>query len=297
MKVIDTFLFSEAYEDDLLYIKFKLENDGVDYWVIQENKYTLQGDEKGIFAQEVLKQERFAEFRNKVVVLSGDWLHRPNEKDESVNFERENLQRTMATEFILNNFSNEDTKIIVSDTDESLDFSDCYRKDRINNIIRNTHDVVYIGRMRYWYDYDNRCYLPNIRIPVVDISALIHNPNILGQVRHWQGLTFDAGEEPLAFEYSYVFRDMEAVWRKKCTYSHTNFTKESVEIGLECNHWPRAIERGEKIGDNPHDFFEIVELTEKNSPAYIRENLATLKTNIVNKDYKEARKQRYNANN
>jgi hypothetical protein len=292
MKIIDTFLFSEQHEDDLLYLKFKLENDGVDYWFVQENSYTLQGERKGLFAQEVLKQPRFDEFRDKIIVLSADYLHKPNDKSEGVNFERENWQRTIASEMILQHLGNEDVRIIVSDTDESLDFSDEDRKIRIWNMIRNVN-LVYVGRMRYWYDYDNRCYLPNIRIPVIHINELKANPNVLGIVRHWQGLTYDAGEEPVAFEYSYVFRDAEAVWRKKCTYAHTNFTEESIRVALECNHWPRPIERGEKLGDNPHDFFEIAELNKKNSPKYVRDNLQSLKTNIVNPNYKEARKEKY----
>jgi hypothetical protein len=293
MKIIDTFLFSEPYEDDLLYIKLKLENNAVDYFFIQENAYTLQGDYKGLHAKEVIKQSRFDEFRAKIVVVSADYLYKSNDKSENINFERENWQRTIASSIILEHLSKQDVRIIVSDVDESLDFSDEDRTIKISNIIRNIHSVVYIGRMRYWYDYDNRCFLPNIRIPIVHIKELITNPNILGFVRHWQGLTYDAGEEPLAFEYSYVFRNMEDVWRKKCTYAHTNFTEESISIALECNHWPRPIERGEKLGDNQYDFFEKVELTQKNSPLYIRENLSSLKTNIVNPDYKNLRKQRY----
>lgn len=292
MKIIDTFLFSESHEDDLLFIKFNLENDAVDYWIIQENGYTLQGEKKPLYAEQVLSQDRFKPYLSKVIIASADHLFYPNCKDENINFQRENWQRTLATQFLQT--TTDSGYVIVSDVDEAFDFSDKERSKRLFEIIEQNHDLVHIGRMRYWYDYDNRCYLPNIRIPLVKLEIVRGNPGVLGQVRHFTQKVYDAGEEPLAFEYSYVFRNMEDVWRKKCTYAHTNFTEESIKIALECNHWPRPPERGEKLGDNPYDFFETVELNEKNSPAFVRENLTSFKTNIVNPNYKEARKQRYN---
>ncbi len=99
---------------------------------------------------------------------------------------------------------------------------------------------------------------------------------------------------PVAFEYSYCFRSFEEVMRKKRTYSHTGFCEASVRSGLACNHWPRSPNRGEVVGQEPYDFFEKVELTEENSPKYVRDNLYWLRTNIVADDYKVKRKEVYN---
>jgi hypothetical protein len=293
-QLIDTFLFSEPHEADLLFLKFELEQFYVDKWVIQENAYTLQGDHKGLHAQDVLSQERFKPFLDRVVLLSANTLINQNDKREDVNFIRENWQRQLCREYICENFT-DDSVVMVSDTDEMIDFTSHYRLNEFKRIVenhKNKPEPVYIGRMRYWYDYDNRCFLPNIRIPIVPVSWVKHVPHILSSVRHNHGITYDAGEKPIAFEYSYVFKQADDVWRKKCTYAHTNFTRESIEIALECNHWPRAKERGESVGDK-FDFFEIVELNEDNSPMYVRKHLKEMKTNIVNPNYKENRKKHY----
>lgn len=295
MKIVDTFLFSEPHESDLLFIKFNLEDRIVDEWFIQENEYTLQGDHKGLFANEVLKEERFKPFLNKVTVISESKLHEEGNKTENINFLREGWQRNICRGQLLKKYLGEDTLVMVSDVDEMIDFSSEERTRKFEEIVQQHYPNPFsIGRMRYWYDYDNRCFLPNIRIPVVSLLHLNSDSNILSNIRHHQHINaHDAGEEPLAFEYSYVFNNLEDVWRKKCTYAHTNFTMESVKTGLECNHWPRTMNRNEKVGDNEYDFFETVELHEQNSPKFIRENLETFKTNIVDKNYVKNRQEKY----
>lgn len=292
--IIDTFLFSEPHEADLLYLKFVLENDCVDIWVLQENAYSTQGHYKGLFAEEVLQQERFSPFLDKVAVVSAESQVLEGH-DEGHNFGRENWQRQLCLQLFAQAELPRNSLVIVSDTDEMVDFSDEQRRNRLVEIFERhaQNDVVYIGRMRYWFDYDNRAYIPCIRIPFIPIKRLAESPILISQVRHHHGITYDAGEEPLAFEYSYVFKSIEDVWRKKCTYAHTNFTYESIKIALECNHWPRCKERGETVGADPMDWFEKVELTESNSPKYVRDNLEYLRTNIVDPDYKLNRKNRY----
>jgi len=65
-KIVDSFLFSEPYEKELLLLKLQLEVSGIDEWVILENAYTLQGEKKGFHARKVLESdERFLPYLNK----------------------------------------------------------------------------------------------------------------------------------------------------------------------------------------------------------------------------------------
>ena len=297
--LVDTFLFSEPHEDDLLWLKFKLEDPFVDMWIIQECDHTLQGDFKGFFAEEVLSQERFKPFLSRIQIAKYQGVIGVVDGTENANFTRENAQRTLCGD-CLTQLPN-DTMVMISDTDEMIDFTSDDRFNRFTDIVgKHLNDFCFLGRMRYWFDYDNRCYLPNIRIPIMNLGFMKQNglERCLGSIRHQMGQhpdrTYDANESPIAFEYSYVFKSLEELWRKKTTYAHNNFDIECLEQSLKCNHWPRTNKRGEKVGQEPYDFFEIVELTEENSPAYVRENLAELKTNIVHPKYKEFRLEAYN---
>lgn len=288
MRLIDTFLLSQPHEDDLLYLKLQLEAEYVDCFIIQQSKYSLQGILKGLWAEEILKQERFKPYLEKIFVVSNDTLICPDDRRENTNFQREGFQRTLFVNtpmtFLYNDI------LIVSDVDEMLDLTDETRRSRFFALLNKNHDVPFwINRMRYWYDYDNRCYLRDIRIPIVPISLVSSQGyGVVPQSRHWHDHAHTYYyENPIAFEYSYVFRTLDDLWQKKQTYAHTNFTVESLEEGLRLNAWPRPKERGESRSE--HDFFEKVELTEENSPRYVRDNIDSLRTNIVNKEYKSFR--------
>lgn len=295
MKIIDTFLFSEPHEKDLLWVKFNLENDIVDRWVILESPYTFQGEYKGVHAEEVLSDSKFAPFHNKIVVIQPPKDFQPlhgNENNEGKNFDRENTQRAMACGLI--NMLDDEDWVMISDTDEAVDFSDINRRYYLFNILNDVNLGIFkLKRQRYWFDFDNKCFLPNIHIPFVRAGMIKQNAQYIN-ARHFDHINkMEIINKPLAFEYSYCFRSFEDVWRKKCTYSHTGFTEESVRIALECNHWPRSELRGEKVGQEQFDFFEKVELTEDNSPKFVRDNLEYLRTNIVSTNYKENRMVRY----
>jgi hypothetical protein len=292
--LIDTFLFSEPHEADLMWLKFKLEDPFVDMWIIQECDHTIQGHYKGCFAEEVLSQERFKPYLQRIQIARHNGLIGVVDNTEHSNYVRENTQRTFCGNILM--ALPDEAMVMVSDMDEMVDFTSDKRFDRFTDIVgRHLKDFCFLGRMRYWFDYDNRCYLPNIRIPIMNLGFMKQNglERCLSSIRHQMGQhpgrTYDAHESPIAFEYSYVFKSIEELWRKKSTYPHINFDRECLEIALKYNHWPRTDKRGEKVGETPHDFFEIVELTEENSPTYVRENLTKLKTNIVNPEYKKLR--------
>jgi len=286
--LIDTFLFGGSHEDDLLFLKFTLENDGVDLWIIQENSYSLQGKEKGLFANEVLKQDRFKPYLDKVKVISNN-INPLNGSEEHQNFQREGWQRTFCYNELVK--LPEDSLVVVSDVDEMIDFSDSSRKERFFSEVSYDR-TSWVQRQRYWYLYNNKCFLDSIRIPIIPLKLVYNNPSALPQTRHFHdpNRVFGGLSNSLAYEYSYVFRSAEDIKTKKDTYSHTGFTFESVKGGLFLNCWPRAKQRGEKIEWNKHDLFEIVELNEQNSPRYIREHLEELNPKTVDLNYKENRK-------
>jgi len=68
---VNSFLFSEPHEKELLLLKFILENDGVDEWILLENAYTQQGEYKGLHATKIVGEDnRFAPYRHKLTVIS-----------------------------------------------------------------------------------------------------------------------------------------------------------------------------------------------------------------------------------
>lgn len=306
--IIDTLLFSEPHESDLLYLKFVLESNFVDLWMIQENHFTTQGEYKGIFAQKMLlEEERFKPFLSKVVLCSDNEQH-GTENNENVNFMREKWQRAICLKG-LRDIANDHDIIVVSDVDEAIDFSDKNRIERFFDIVnQNKSQPVSIGRMRYWYDYDNRCYIPGLMIPIIPYSILRQYPQLISHIRLCNNTNpksttpiisdgikmYNAGEDPIAFEYSYVFRSIDDIWRKKTTFAHNNYVYDCLKVGLECNHFPSSPLRGDsKPGTHQHDWLEKVELTEQNSPKYVRDNLEKIRTNLVDPNYKENRAKRY----
>lgn len=298
MKLFDCFLFSEPMEANLLLVKFNLEKDFVHRWVLCESPYTFQGEYKGCHAAKLLSEDkRFAEFLDRIIIVNPAEGFQPlhgNTNDEGKNFERENSQRAMCLDYILKVAADNDW-IMISDTDEAVDFADKTRSEVVQSLFNVHKHVFKLQRTRYWYDFDNRCYLNDIHIPFVNVGVLRQNPQFINarHFDHIQKVNFNEGKSnddyAVAFEYSYCFPSLQDVWRKKCTYSHTGFTLNSVEEGLSRNHWPRSALRGEKVEQESDDFFEFVTLTRNNSPQYVRDNLSWLKTNIVSPDYKQNR--------
>lgn len=287
MKIINTFLFSEPHEATLLLLKLTLENTLVDEFIILENEFDFKGNWKGNHAQTILYNSDFKTFLPKIQIISvsNRICGGSTEKD---NFTRENWQRAIAHDYICGKYANEDM-VIISDTDEMFDFTDIERATRFLGIIQNnTNKISRIGRQRYWYDFDNICFYPKFTIPVVPVSLLKSN------IKNWETRYKDdnsyyCGNTPIAFEYSYCFANLKQLMRKKTTYSHTGFTETDVKNALSVNSWVRSPNRGEKLGDCKYDYFEFVTLNEYNSPAYVRQNLSKLKTNIVDPNYKQNR--------
>lgn len=284
MKIVNTFLFSEPHESTLLYLKLLLESPMVNEFILIENSYDFKGNYKGVFAENILKDEKFLPFRDKIKIVTLD-QRLTGGSAEKENFERENWQRTSPHDYICDNFNNEDL-VLISDTDEMFDFTDSQRVAKFCDITFNNPDkIVRIGRQRYWYDFDNMCFYPKFTIPVVPVKYL-RSDKKHWKSRHQDDNSYYCGNNPIAFEYSYCFANLEQLMRKKNTYSHTGFTEDDVKRALRVNSWVRSPNRGETTGNCKWDYFEFVKLTNDNSPAYVRSHLQELKTNLVDPNYK-----------
>jgi len=69
-KIIDGFIFYNELE--LLSYRLKLLNDVVDYFVIVESTHTFVGKEKPLFYGDIKDDERFAEYRHKIIHIIVD---------------------------------------------------------------------------------------------------------------------------------------------------------------------------------------------------------------------------------
>src|SRR5690349_6138417 len=134
-KIVDSFLFSEPYEKELLLLKLQLEVNGIDEWVILENAYTLQGEKKGFHARKVLESdERFLPYLSKITIIEKEYetkyLPRHVMLDQ-FSFQAEHTQRDFAYDYFMDRYNEEDW-IIISDVDEMMDFTD---EKRYNELI------------------------------------------------------------------------------------------------------------------------------------------------------------------
>lgn len=295
MQLIDTFLFSEPYEADLLWIKFHLEDNGVDEWIIAENSYTHQGTYKGYYAKKLIEtDDRFAPFRHKITIIEGNIVPDFKAENKASLFENhtyglEFAQRELATEYILNKYR-DDVYVFISDSDEMLDLSDPGRKRLFFKKLKG-NDFIKVPRNRFWYDYDN--YWMKVSItPVVTVRYIKQTKEPLGLTRKLNMATGYNWSKWICFEYSFCFNN-EIIQKKYENFLHTGYLKEEIERGIQCNHRPVSSIRGEHINLHPRWWMKKVRLNARNSPAFVRQHFNQLKTDTINKDYLKKRAEVY----
>src|SRR5689334_18168315 len=136
-KIVDSFLFSEPYEKELLLLKLQLEDKGIDEWVILENAYTLQGEKKGFHARHVLESDkRFLPYLNKITIIEKEYETKLLPKHiilDEFSFKAEHAQRDFGYEYFIRKCKEEDW-IMISDVDEMMDFTE---PARYNELIRH----------------------------------------------------------------------------------------------------------------------------------------------------------------
>lgn len=294
MKIIDTFLFSEPFEKESLLIKLILGGEWITEWIIVENEYTFQGEYKGVFARQVLDSDkRFAPFLDRIHIISASIKYPPidySRKDvDTQGMDSERQQRSLAREYIINNYS-DDTWVLLSDADEALDLiSHPENYKLLIHKLESANDLVCIPRRRFWYDFDNLwnavratpiTTVARLRTATDDMGMGFLRSDHIGTANEW--------DRTLVFEYSYCYK-REHILRKFRTFPHGGMTDQEIAQSMRCNHIPISAFRGKKIDLHRDLWMEKVILTPENSPNYVRENLAWLRTNVVDTNYPQNR--------
>lgn len=297
MKIIDTFIILGKHETELLYLKLLTESPCVDEWIIAENHYDYRGVYKGPQIESMLSESRFDPYRDRIKTFSIDkpfveFKKGLSDQYDPIEFaESEWSLRDLPKPYIIDKYGDKDI-VFVTDVDELVDFSDDYRKDKIYSELRFNTPVQF-ERLRYWWDFDNRnwweanqrCrFIQTYPVHSLKRGAVLRDRNSVGKA-----VMID--DNPLAFEYCFCF-SKEDCWYKLSTSLHTNWQRDEFEDSINCNYWTQR--NGEKPNiNNRYHWFETVNLHEKNSPKYVRDNLELLKTNLIPKNYRANRMKKY----
>lgn len=282
MKIIDSFLFSELHEKELLRIKLECESELVTEWIGIESKYDFRGNYKGAFLNDVLKEDQFDQFRDRIHVITIEenlFDTVGKEKCEKGYFQVEHASRMSCSEYIFSKYNDED-RVIVSDVDESIDCSRPDRRDLFLKICQSSDKDIDIPSLKYWWNFSNLSAYPK-NTPVRTIGSLKNGWNYFRNA----GCEVIKTDLILSFEYSYCFPG-DGNLKKVSTFSHDRYKPEHLERAWHYNTWHK---RDHERLDQAWDFFEIVELNESNSPNFILDNFDRLDTKLINPDYAFAR--------
>jgi hypothetical protein len=289
VNIIDTFLFSEAYEAELLLVKLHLEDPVVNEWVLIESDQTFRGEFTGLTARSLIaSDERFAQFRDRITIIEHCGKMTVSSPGYDAFYRNEEWSRRSCQSYLEDKYG-DDAWIIVSDVDEAVDGTDPQRRARFLSILdeANGKDLTLeFGHYRYWYDFDNRCYWTGIVTPVVQMGAIRNRKSSLAcRARDPRNCRrHPAADQPLFFEYTFCFAK-PYMWKKLTSFIHDGYAESDLDVALLTNHWVKALARGERPGRQDVDWLETVVLTEQNSPKYVRDNLVRLKTHAIPVDY------------
>lgn len=295
MKIVDTSICCAPYESELIYIKLQLEHPHVDEFIFTENCFDYRGFNKGYFLADLFKQGRFDPFRNKITVLQANRNFGFGISDYNIDppefAQAEAFLREFATEYIISKYDDED-RVLLTDCDEMFDFIDEERTSRILKEL-NTDDPIQFDRVRYIFDFDNRAFRdycdmvsPSFKVKHLK-SGLARLSN-----KKWVGRQVGNDRNPMCFEYCHCF-NYDGYIKKHMSSLHTCWTKEKLDEALQGNFWPATAYQRHPDNNNRWHWFMKVPLHKNNSPSYIRHNLEVLRTNLVNPDYINFRKEHY----
>lgn len=282
MKVINTCLFSEVHEANVLEIKLQCESLCMEEWIFIQSPYDFRGQQKGTCLEELLKEDRFSPFKDRIHIITIEenlFDKVGKEYAEKGYFQVEHYSRMACADYILNKYS-DDVRVSISDVDELIDFSDANRRDRFFEICRGTDKDIQLTQPKYWFNFNNFSAYPKY-LPVRTIGSLRSNGWPYFRNDHCESIN----EQWLAFEYSYCY-SAEGNMRKCETFSHDRYRMEHLERAFLLNTWHKRDH--EQLGQ-AWDFFEAIQLTEDNSPQYVLDNFDRLDTKTINPDYAEAR--------
>ena len=311
-------MFSEPHEQDLLWVKFNIEDPYIAEWIITESSYNFQGKRKELYLEEILKQERFAPFRNKIHYIKLDtnfhFEYEPPLKEvfkrkvkrflnrnfgkkfefvtytELASFYAEMNQRQACVPYIQKKYNPTDV-VILCDTDEMFDFNDG-KIEEFEKLLSKNHTPFYIPRLVFCYDFDN--YTNRKRnVPIIRANDLKNTK--VQFIKHPKLKSFILKKEiPFVFEYTFCF-SREAIWKKLSSFAHvTEMNKEDVEFCFDNNISFIVKNKISNIyRENKENFYEKLILDETNSPTFVRKHFDCLKTEIVAPNYLENRKKNH----
>lgn len=295
-KIVDSFLFSEVYEKELLLLKFILESPFVSEWVILENAYSFQGEYKGLQAKQLIEDDqRFQPFIHRVTVISREMQSELLDKNDVLDdkaFNVEYWQRDLAHDYFFNKYADNDW-IIISDVDEMLDLTDATRcHELFTRMNSDANGMLHVSTKRYWFDFDNE-YKILYGIPMCTKKYLQTTGKKLHDVRVEYHANLKMNwNKIIGFEYSSCF-DAGHIVRKLETGAHMAFTEADLKQALRCNHRIISPKRRRRLKPTDEFFLDTIELDNQNSPKYVRDNLRSIKTYNIDQRYHENRRTAY----
>lgn len=304
-------MFSEPHEQDLLWLKFNIENDFITEWIITESSYTFQGKKKGVYLEEILKQERFKPFLHKIHYILLDknfhFEYEPPLKEvikrkikrfmnkymnknyefvtysELASFYAEINQRQACVPYIRQKYNKNDI-VLLCDADEMFDFNNG-KIENFKQIIRQNTTPFYIKREIFCYDFDNYTHRDRF-IPIVKVQNLI--PSEIQKIKHPEKNKkyIVKTNQPMVFEYTFCF-SKDSIMRKLATFAHvTELNEKDLEFSFSNN---ISMISKNKIDatyiQNKEHFYSKLVLDETNSPKFIRDNFEKIRTDVVDENY------------
>ena len=296
MQIVDTFMFSEPYEKEVLLVKLNLGAAYVAEWVLVENEYTFQGELKGLRAQGMIDDDPcFAPFRDRITVISGTVRFPPLDPARDVDEQgllAEGRQRDLARRYLLERYD-DDTWILLSDLDEALDLSSEGRyRYLVGKVAEHAAPVVPLQRIRYWYDIDNQ-WLERRATAFVNLGEVRRHDLPLFHYRRKWTHTPVSWRRKLVFEYSYCF-PRRFIERKFQSHAHPVYSDEEIARSIDCNHVPFSVLRERQRDPRSFTFwFKKVRLGPRTTPRYVLQHAHVLRTNVVPDDYEARRRRTY----
>lgn len=290
MKIVDTFLYNNEYERDVLLAKLYAEYNFVNEIIGIESAYDFRGNHKGLSLKQLInKDTAFEPFCDKLTVIQNEkspfdsgW-----EKIEKNYFKSEFISRGLAHQYLVEHYKDDDW-VILSDVDEMLDFSNTDRRSILMDGFYNQNVDIQWQNLKFWWDFDNLNFNPYKYIPCHKLGFLKEN-GYANRNDHCRKL------EPAlvcGLEYAYCFSE-DGNWNKLNTFAHDKYKEETLDNALLLNVFHKEKLRGEQL-EGPLDFFETIRLDNTNSTQYVLDNLDNLKVNTVNVEYGQERMSRFN---
>jgi hypothetical protein len=315
VNIFSTFLFSDTEEIELLIIKIETEKYLVKNWIVVEGKYTFRGKQRNFILKDLVKNDsRLKPYASRIHILechenffekfkwskkllflklfellirkvfSIHFASTLRTFQESRFFYAEKCMRKFATSKILELSDTDHDWILISDVDEILNIEDLEIRNSLSLILLSNDLFVMLNRQRFMFDFDNidsqQRFTPLINVSLIrqgiaQISDFRHRSDGIAKVNF-----------PYVVEYCFCM-SLDAVARKLSTFSHIGTTKDFIEFAMKVN--GTLLMPDSDLAEIR--WLEKVDISNLKVPAYVKKHISTLKTNNVNLDYRENRKE------